>query len=295
MKNNTKISGWGVITESGSEIWHSEPVFPNSKITLKEKAKLLFYPKRFFLYNFLKKNLAGKKYKVNILDVGCATGSSIIDFNSMFGDSANLFGVDVVKMQTDIAKQNLKNKKISADIKLYNGSKLPFEDRIIDGIYTSDVLGHVENVDKWLADLNRILVSGGVLAMFSESKLGKHAFVRNRLMKKGVNIDPHSKFHISLYSKDELKQKIEKAGFEILEVRSSSALHFFINPNEFYNALKNKKGFFFLKQISRLLTSVKIKTHPYSTAFLEFYSFLEMLIIGKKVEAQGYIILAKKK
>lgn len=295
MNDNINTKGWGVVTENGSEIWHSEPIFPNSKISFSEKAKLLFYPKKYFLYNFLKKNLSNKKYKVNLLDVGCATGSSIVDLHNLFDGEANLFGVDVVKMQVDIAKQKLKNRKINADIQWYGGNKLPFKDKIIDGIYTSDVLGHVNNVDRWLAELSRVLVSGGVLAMFSESELGKHAILRKRLMKKGVNIDPHSQFHISLYSKEELKRKIEKAGFEILEMRSSSVLHFFINPNEFYKALKNKKGFFFLKRISKLLTYIKTKTHPYSTAFLEFYSFLEMLIIGKKTEAQGYVILAKKK
>jgi len=83
------------------------------------------------------------------------------------------------------------------------------------GFTTFDVLGHVKNVDGWLAELSRVLKPGGALAMFSESKLGKHAYIRNYLMRRGINTDPHAEFHISLYSKEELQEKLRIAGFAV--------------------------------------------------------------------------------
>jgi hypothetical protein len=43
------------------------------------------------------------------------------------------------------------------------------------------------------------------------------------------------------------------------------------------------------------LYKIKKKTHPYSTALAELYGLVEMLTVGRWIEAQGYIILAKKK
>ncbi len=39
---------------------------------------------------------------------------------------------------------------------------------------------------------------------------------------------------------------------------------------------------------------MKKKTHPFSTALCELYGLVEMLIVGKWVEAQGYVILSTK-
>jgi ubiquinone/menaquinone biosynthesis C-methylase UbiE len=293
MNSNNNTQGWGVVTNTGSEIWHSEPVFKDMSLGILNKVKLLFYPKKFFLYSFLEKELK-RKNDIRILDVGCATGASLIDLQNIFGKKALVFGVDVIQMQVDIAKTRIKGLGLNADIRWYEGNVLPCEDNFFDAIYTSDVLGHVENVDKWLCELNRVLKPGGVLAMFSESKLGKNAYIRNYLMKKGVNIDPHAQFHISLYSKAELKQKVESAGFDILDMRTISWAHFLINPEEFYGELKNKKGFLFLKNLSGLFSFIKSKTRPFSVAFWELYTLLEIFVFGKRVEAQGYIVLARK-
>jgi len=44
----------------------------------------------------------------SILDVGCGTGATIIDFKRMFGRRVKVEGVDVVRMQIDIAKEKIK-------------------------------------------------------------------------------------------------------------------------------------------------------------------------------------------
>lgn len=293
LNQRNKTLGWGVKTESGVELWDAEPVFRGEKVTWQDKLKLLFYPKKFFLYRYIER-LKDRKIKrsVNdleiykILDVGCGTGADVIDFKKMFGRTTEVVGVDVVALEIDIAKEKIKRHGVWAEVMVYDGETLPFPDHSFDAVYTSDVLGHVKNVDKWLSELSRVLKTGGALAMFAESKLGKHAYIRNYLMKRGINTDPHKEFHISLYSKDELLEKLRIAGFAVKKMYSSA--HQLTNTNEH----KYRNGIFL---IGKILGRIKKQFHPYSTAICELCVLMEMLLLGKLVETQGYVILGEKR
>ncbi len=294
---------WGKINNHGAEIWDTDPVFRGDQVTWQDKLKLLFYPKKFFLYRYIYKDAKKKLRKrdlnepYRILDVGCGTGASVIDLKKLLGKRVDVVGVDVVGLQIDLAKTKIKKNAVYAEVELYDGEKLPFSNSSFDAIYSSDVLGHVKNVRNWLDELNRVLKPGGALAMFSESKLGKHAYIRNYLLRRGLNIDPHAEYHISLYSKYTLKEFLESSDFEINKMYTAFWASFWVHPDEFYESLKktNWHKFFILKTLNKVLYWMKKKTHPYSTALCELYGLVEMLIVGKWVEAQGYIVLGRKK
>lgn len=302
---NDNTLGWGEKL-GGSEIWDDNPIFLGDGIKRKDWMKLIFYPKKFFLYRYLKKNFDQEIKKrslaepYRILDVGCGTGATVVDLKKIFGRRSDIVGIDVVRMQIDLAKEKIRKNAVAAEACWYNGYSFPFGDNIFDAVYTSDVLGHVENVELWLGEIARVLKPGGVLAMFSESELGKHALVRKYLLKRGLNVDPHAESHISLYSKAKLKEFIQDAGFDIKSMYGLFWASFFVHPDEFYEKLQQpsasfKKNFFFLKNINKLLYKFKKKTHPYSTALSELYGLVEALFIGRWVESQGYVILGKKK
>jgi ubiquinone/menaquinone biosynthesis C-methylase UbiE len=297
MKHKNTTKGWGKVDNEGSEIWDTDPIFKNDKVELKDWSKLSFYPKKWFLYRFIKKHIK-KVDQPAILDVGCGTGATLIDFKRMFGRRVKVVGVDVIHMQVDLAKEKIKKSGVWAEVDHFDGINLPFSDNSFDAIYTSDVLGHVDHVEAWLSELNRVLKPGGVLAMFSESKLGKHAYIRNYLLKRGLNVDPHAEFHISLYSKTMLKELIERAGFEIKSMRTAFWASFFVHPDEFHRSFdidNTDHKFFILKNLNKILYRIKKILHPVSTAGCELYGLVEMYVVGKYVEAQGYIILAKKR
>lgn len=307
MQDKKTTLGWGKIKGDGSEVWDTSPVFLGERVEFKDWIKLLFYPKKWMLYRWVIKGMKnqsqqsslmmGENECLRILDVGCGTGASLVDFKKKFGRSVEVYGVDVVALQIDLAREKIKKNGVWAQVDWYDGEHLPFPNEYFDAIYTSDVLGHVENVPAWLKELNRVLKPGGTLAMFSESKLGRHAYVRNYLMKRGLNTDPHAQFHISLYSKQELKDMLSGAGFEIKKMYGAFWASFLVHPEEFAHELQNtnKHKFIFLKLINKVLFWSKKKTHPYSTALCELYGLIEMYVVGKWVEVQGYVILAKKK
>ncbi len=293
--------GWGVTTDDGVEIWDADPVFRGDQVTFKDWLKLLFYSKKWFLYRYIRRHSArgGQEKKstghYKILDVGCGMGATVIDFKKIFGRSAEVIGVDVVNMQIELGNKKLKQHAVSAELQWYDGEHLPFNNDSFDAIYTSDVLGHVQNVQSWLEELNRVLKPGGVLALFSESALGRHAYLRQYLLKRGLNTDPHAQYHISLYHKIELKTKLEDAGFTVEKMYSSFWLKFLCHPDELYLALQKSDQFPILKTLNKWLYAAKKKTHPYYAAVAELYGLVEMYTIGKCVETQGYVILAKKK
>jgi len=225
MYNKQDTLGWGKTDESGVEIWDDNPVFQKDAVDYKDRLKLLFYPKKYLLYRYIEK--AKKRTKVDlkapyrVLDVGCGTGASVIDLKKMLGREVEVIGIDVVRLQIELAKEKILKNAVWAKVDWYDGEHMMFPDNHFDAIYTSDVLGHVTNVPIWLKELNRVLLPGGVLAMFSESELGRHAYIRKYLFNRGLNVDPAEEFHISLYSKDKLKEMLNEAGFEIKKMYNS--------------------------------------------------------------------------
>jgi len=289
-----------LIEEKDSMVWLTEYGTKFGIFHLHYTSYDVVYPKKFFLYLAVLKTF-GREMKTRsfdepfrVLDVGCGTGATVIDLKKIFGRRADVVGVDVLKLQTEIAQQKIVNSGINAEIFLYDGEHLPFTDQSFDAIYTSDVLGHVQDVAAWLKELNRVLRPGGTLAMFSESKLGKHAYVRNYLFKRGLNIDPHAEFHISLYSKTELKEKLTSAGFEVNKMLGVFWASFLVHPDEFYNKLSQTKKFSILRRLNWLLYWLKIKTRPFSLALAELYGLVEAMLIGRWVEAQGYVVISSK-
>lgn len=299
-KEDLENLGWGELKDEGVEIWDADPVFTDPEIKPWDWFKLLFYPKKFFLYRYLMK--AKKNYKekdlrqpFRILDVGCGTGATLVDLKKIFGREVEIVGLDVVKLQIDIAEKKLKHYGVNAEVKYYNGDSFPFPSDHFHAAISSDVLGHVEDVPKWLKEINRVMKKDGSLAMFSESEVGKHAWIRKYLLNRGVNVDPHAEFHISLYSKKELQNLLLEAGFDIEKMYAAFWASFLVHPDEFYEKLQQQEDFTFLRYTNKVLNFIKQKTHPVSTALCEFYGLVEMLTIGRWLETQGYVILGKKR
>jgi ubiquinone/menaquinone biosynthesis C-methylase UbiE len=270
-------------------MWDAPPVFLSPRVRFLDRIKLLFYPKKWVLYRWI-----ARKSPKRILDVGCGTGGAVIDLAKLF-PGAEVVGVDVVEQQIAIMKERIKKYGVRAEALLYDGRQLPFPDGHFDGIYTSDVLGHVSDVPAWLAELSRVTKHGGTLAMFAESSLGKHAVVRRHLLQHGLNVDPHAPFHVSLYSRQELRRLLANAGFEVQKMLTVFLFAFFLHPEEFRPALQTEKRFPILRRVNSVLCHIKRVTHPVSAALAELWGLVEMLAIGRWGESQGYIILAKKR
>jgi ubiquinone/menaquinone biosynthesis C-methylase UbiE len=85
-----------------------------------------------------------------LLDVGCGSKP----YEKMF-DVAEYIGIDV-----EVSGHNHSTSKVD---KFYDGKKIPFEDEFFENVFSSQVFEHVFNIDELLAEINRVLKSGGKL------------------------------------------------------------------------------------------------------------------------------------
>jgi len=93
-----------------------------------------------------------------VLDVGFGSGGIVIAFN--LADAA-VSGVDIDPELKNIAESNVIANQAKADLKIYDGTNLPFPDNHFDYIVCSSVLEHVTFPDKLLNDCLRVLKVGG--------------------------------------------------------------------------------------------------------------------------------------
>jgi hypothetical protein len=92
-----------------------------------------------------------------------------------------------------------------------------------------------------------------------------------------------------------LWQRISRAGFAIEKMYCALWLALFTHPEDFVMALEKEKRFPIVRGVCRGLWWLKKKLRPASIAVAELYSLIEMYTLGRFVESQGYVILAKKK
>lgn len=82
------------------------------------------------------------------LDIGCGLKPYAESFSN-----AHYVGIDIADSGRPI--------DMKAPDKFYDGINIPYEDGSFDGVLCTQVLEHVEDMDKFLAECNRVLKVGG--------------------------------------------------------------------------------------------------------------------------------------
>ena len=103
------------------------------------------------IYRFLRKHLTACKGRVLDVGAGEAPWRELLD-------EAEYVGVDV-KAAGEFGMRR------KANITYYDGTVLPFADASFDHVLCTEVLEHVPEPKKFLAELNRVLRSGGSLVL----------------------------------------------------------------------------------------------------------------------------------
>jgi len=110
-------------------------------------------------YEEMLKMLLEKDKKYNILDYGCGDRPYEYLFKN---HSGKYIGVDV-------------GDNPKADHKIEPGEKLKFQNNEFDIVLSSQVLEHVEDVDSYLGECNRVLIPGGLLFLSTHGTWQYHA------------------------------------------------------------------------------------------------------------------------
>jgi 2-polyprenyl-3-methyl-5-hydroxy-6-metoxy-1,4-benzoquinol methylase len=96
------------------------------------------------------------------LDLGCFTGGRGVAWAQRYALS-ELLGVDVAEPYIWAASEFAATRGVAADFRLAKGEQLPFEDAAVDAVLSFDVMEHVQDVPRTLAECRRVLKPGGHL------------------------------------------------------------------------------------------------------------------------------------
>lgn len=146
----------------------------------------------------------------NILDVGCAGGVISLELVSSFGCA--VYGVDLNIGSIDNARKRAGAIGYPKDrFSVGDATSLEFEDRTFDKVMCLDVIEHIEDDRKVMAEIFRVMKDGGKAVI---STPFKHAKVEHCPIVEGVpsSIDGHVR---QGYTLEELEGLVKGAGGRI--------------------------------------------------------------------------------
>lgn len=155
-------------------------------------------------------NLLGMKSGEKVLDVGCGTGTFLARVAKTYG--VDCTGIDVSKESIAKAKQWLVP---CLHFQVADAVKLPFEDESFDYVLSFDVLEHIEDQNKALSEMARVLKRGGWLLIYTINKNQRYTW-HFWLAKLGVPVGKRAAHNPSLFlDPDWVKEKLGKLGIRI--------------------------------------------------------------------------------
>lgn len=106
----------------------------------------------------------------NILDV--ATGTADLAISQAKLNPDKIYGIDIADQMLDIGRDKIKKKGLGHLITLQNGDSeaLSFKDNTFDAVTVAFGVRNFEDLDKGLAEMNRILKPGGIAVILEFSK-----------------------------------------------------------------------------------------------------------------------------
>ena len=122
--------------------------------------KLSVNPCRFAYYlNVYKNKLSRDPVNKTALDIGCGGGILAEEFAAA---GFSVTGIDPSENSLHTAREHAKLSKLSIDYQKGTGENLKFADNSFDVVYCCDVLEHVRDLPKCIAEISRVLKPGGV-------------------------------------------------------------------------------------------------------------------------------------
>ena len=227
-----------------------------------------FTGKRNLIFNFIDK-LNKNKNNLKILDVGCGTGIIMKRLNKY----GNVYGIDISDDALKFCRaRNLKN------IKKASVMKIPFKNNTFDLVGCFDVLYHkgISNDVKAMKEIYRVLKKNGRLFITDSAMMclwGRHDIATQARER---------------YNKEELKKKLEKAGFKIEKM---SYYNFFLFPlvlivRNLDNIInKNKPARSNIQETNPLFNAILISIFKIESKLLNFIKFpfgVSIFCIAKK-------------
>ena len=201
-----------------------------------------------------------------VLDIGCGEGRHSISLH--VDKQVNAVGMDLSMEDMKIAKNRTKDfsipnsNKSSCVFALGDINSLPFKDNAYDAVVCSEVLEHLEFLEKGVSEIVRVLKPGGILAVSVPRYLPE--LICWKLSPEYSNTPGG---HVRIFKQRELKQLILK---ETVKFRSFHWAHALHSPYWWLKCFfwREKEEHWLVKKYHKFLVWDLIK-NPFLTRFLE--------------------------
>ncbi|TCO08305.1 class I SAM-dependent methyltransferase [Natronoflexus pectinivorans] len=158
--------------------------------------------------------------KAKILDAGAGFGQYVWRLSQM-GSDFRITGVDVKQEQIEDCNLFFRKKKLQKRVEFRQADLTKFvEPKTYHLILSVDVMEHIAEDEKVMANLNQSLKTGGMLLISTPSDLGGSDTHHHHDQPDQVTgfIDEHVR---DGYNADEIKDKLKRAGFTSVKVEYS--------------------------------------------------------------------------
>ncbi|GIG24823.1 class I SAM-dependent methyltransferase [Cellulomonas denverensis] len=159
------------------------------------EADYLIYVLHAATYDFALPYVTGKE----VLDFGCGTGYGTA---ALAEGATRVVGVDIAREAVDHASARYRRDNLSfRRIGPVQTDDLPFDEDAFDVVVSFQVIEHVDDVDRYLSEIRRVLRPGGVFLCVTPDR-GLRLFPGQR---------PWNEFHVTEYSPAQLEAVLRRA------------------------------------------------------------------------------------
>jgi len=229
----------------------------NKNITSFEE--YLLYLKEIFIYKWVGTIISHQSF---CLDLGCGQGYGT---DILASSIKEVTGIDIDKRI--IKKASKDYNRSNCHFKLYDGRRIPFSDDAFDAIVSFQVIEHIKDDKKFIAEVFRTLKKGGEFIISTP----------NRLLRLPRGVKPWNIYHIREYTPQELKALL-KENFKEVEILG-------IDACEYIKRLELERIRHNLKVVSFDFFNLRRLLPPAITStVLETFRFLKNVIsLGKNM------------
>ena len=140
----------------------------------------------------------------HILEIGHGNAAHV---KSLLHLAQNLkyTGIDISETMNSEAKRLNEEVKSQAEFILYEGKKLPFEDKVFDKIFTVNTVYFWENPKEYLNEIYRVLKDNGT-------------FVLTFAQRDFMETLPFTQYDFKLYNSDEMQEIVSESYFKRMKI-----------------------------------------------------------------------------
>jgi ubiquinone biosynthesis O-methyltransferase len=148
-----------------------------------------------------------------VLDLGCGGGFMAV---ALAERGAKVTGIDPSESAVGAARRHAKENGLDINYQISGGESLPFADGAFDIVVCVDVLEHVEDLQRVLSEVRRVLRPDGIFLFDTINRTRLASFLMVTVGENVIGLLPPGTHDPALFIRpEELTQKLQVAGFHV--------------------------------------------------------------------------------